>query len=621
MKRKIKVLIIIRMITLKTKELIKTIRDGSCDVKKIQKLIDEGADVNSIDDASELPLLFTTISFCKNFNVVKLLVKNGANVNSTNSHGDTIIMDILHDNDINNKDINNILFFIQKNININAKNSNGDTALIIIFKNQYAEIEDKIKGIELCINNGADINVKNNDGKTALFYACKQNKLNIVKLLLEKGADPRIGDDPNIPLEIAKEENFSDRINELLLTITGEKKVVAGKLWKGWSKYDSEKLEEIFNPEEANNYSYCPICLNYVRRESGCMYMKHNCSVESEYYHRKLYNIYKNSSGEINWCTICGRIAKGHSHYNLVSHDKIGLVLILLGDTSHEDCRIANGGGGLPEKMARFIALRKTAYGLQSEIDKITEKMAYNKLVEESWDAPLKAQFTNAAKQMLNSKSFTNFSHTIFPNSVAIEDSKEENYPNVKRPNSNSNLIPKLIEGSTITNKLTLDDGEAIQFRHRQPYGTMINGKIIDMMEGEEHQLTREGILYHITNNNTMFGTGEFGKCFASGEGCRALLYPEEVKDFIPLELYETYKKHFNKKFQRISAAAGGQGGGGKKQKKQITRKQKKMRGGNGNTNNEARGFFREATDAVCVLPTKKGGKRKLKLKTRKSKK
>jgi hypothetical protein len=87
-------------------------------------------------------------------------------------------------------------------------------------------------------------------------------------------------------------------------------------------------------------------------------------------------------------------------------------------------------------------------------------------------------------------------------------------------------------------------------------------------------------VIYKNINRNTMF---PYRKEFT--------LYPEEIKDFVSEDSYETYKKHFNKKF---AVAVGG---------RRSTRR--KQRGG------AQRGVLQEATQITCVrLPKTRGGAR-----------
>lgn len=52
-----------------------------------------------------------------------------------------------------------------------------------------AYLKNDIAKIEQLLDNGTDPNIKNKDGVTVLFWAAGDNKLQLIKLLVEKGAD------------------------------------------------------------------------------------------------------------------------------------------------------------------------------------------------------------------------------------------------------------------------------------------------------------------------------------------------------------------------------------------------------------------------------------------------
>ncbi len=62
------------------------------DTKLIKKLIEQGKDLNSIDELSGENLLFKMISF-SNEEMADLLIELGANVNNSNNTGKTILME------------------------------------------------------------------------------------------------------------------------------------------------------------------------------------------------------------------------------------------------------------------------------------------------------------------------------------------------------------------------------------------------------------------------------------------------------------------------------------------------------------------------------------------------
>ena len=61
-----------------------------------------------------------------------------------------------------------------------------------------------------------NINAQDKNGKTALQYACESQNLEVVKLLLEHGADQKIHSGDKTLLEIAKDANNNELMTILL---------------------------------------------------------------------------------------------------------------------------------------------------------------------------------------------------------------------------------------------------------------------------------------------------------------------------------------------------------------------------------------------------------------------
>ena len=84
------------------------------------------------------------------------------------------------------------------------------------FENFYKLIEqENIAEVEDCINDGFDLNARDEDGATVLFFAILQGNIEIVQLLLERGADANIvADEPAAsiftekPLDLAQQLRF-----------------------------------------------------------------------------------------------------------------------------------------------------------------------------------------------------------------------------------------------------------------------------------------------------------------------------------------------------------------------------------------------------------------------------
>lgn len=120
------------------KALLSAIQSGK--EAEVKKLISEGANVNSIDEVG-WPLLYAAIP-CKT-EILELLIKAGAKVNSSSTSGDTVL------------------------------------------SRACWQLNDP-KAIELLLKSGADVKANDN---SALFSAVEAGKLDFVKLLIKAGAD------------------------------------------------------------------------------------------------------------------------------------------------------------------------------------------------------------------------------------------------------------------------------------------------------------------------------------------------------------------------------------------------------------------------------------------------
>ncbi|RWS26719.1 Protein fem-1-like protein [Leptotrombidium deliense] len=119
-------------------------------------------------------------------NVLKCLVKYGANVNSVSDTGSTPARSACF---MTHLDI--VSYLMENGANILKPNFNGGTCLI-----------NSVQSVPLCellLKHGADVNAQDIQCKTALHYAIQEHRFETTKLLLEHGADPRIksryGDD------------------------------------------------------------------------------------------------------------------------------------------------------------------------------------------------------------------------------------------------------------------------------------------------------------------------------------------------------------------------------------------------------------------------------------------
>jgi ankyrin repeat protein len=560
---------------------------NSGDTAEVTKLIEAGANINIQDNTGATPLF--RASFNRHLDTIKVLISWGADINIQDNDGLTPIWTA-----IENGHTDVVKYLLLSRADINIPSNDGYTPFLVASENgdktALWDLIEYMGGIHFLFGDlGEIINHQNDDGETALFLASQEGHVNICRDLIEIViVDVNIPDnDDYTPLLVASENGYSDIVLALLdagadvyaknksgktaLDLATDSEIIAmlkekmegpQEAWKGFTQSDIEKFDIIFG-EGAENYSVCPICLEYVERSDACMYMKHDCSKGGGYYHNELYKKYRTSEGYISWCTICNRISKGHNHYQLGSvEEKNPVVLVLNSDPYEKDCSKTNGGGGLPEKLARFRRFREYALELQDDIDKKRKRYALNELVEEVWNAPLRRE-KKLLKSMAESKKW-NIPSNKFTKNTLTANASASAAPNIPF----TGKLPTKVEAGR-NNVMMNDNIPVIQFHHTQQDGSE-----------ETHGLSEETLIDFIKTKNTEFGTPDFGYCFMYPGSCDSKLHPEEVKEYVPKELYDDYKKHFNTKFK-------GQIGG----------------------SNED--ILHEATDAVCVI-VKKGGRRSI---------
>ncbi len=461
---------------------------------------------------------------------------------------------------------------------INKATHYGATPLYIASEEGHTEI------VKVLVSDSrTDINKAKQDGYTPLLIACYSGYLEVVKLLLTR---PDI--DKANAIEAARQKRFSDEINDLLL---GQPK--KRELWKGWTRSDVDRLNEIFDKTTAPNISLCPICLKTVTRDQGCMHMKHDCKALSGFYHKRLYDLYK-TAGKIHWCTICGRI--GYSQYGGdFYHYKLGQAKDGKPETHgptqvyDESCATRSGGGGIEEKIKRFYSIREMALSLNTPeyINILTDIEAKEKLVEAMWDAPLHiknprffgliGEKSKIAKNV-KAQSWITIPNTAFATTyetaTTTTNSQEAlQAPNAPIPPTHLDPIVHPEETEEFQNATILSDKDIIQFRHEG-----------NMHDKEGQQISQESF-FSMLQTNLINPTDEgYLKCWSySQEGdnkCNVKLYPREVRIALGLaeaaeegenadyrKLYELYRKKFNE------AEAGLTGGARKHRTRRRSRK------------------------------------------------
>lgn len=190
----------------------------------VKLLIEKGADINAKTNDGDTAL--HSAAMYGHYTVVKLLVEHGADVNASNSNNATPviraknlqIVKILSTKNIDlfardtlyrrtvlwyassSGDFEFVKYLLEKGLDANSSDYQGDTALMVATRAIKIGSEDKTSYIniaKLLIDHGANVNSQDNNGFTVLTLAVGIDSLNVQKVnyiryLLSKGADPKI---------------------------------------------------------------------------------------------------------------------------------------------------------------------------------------------------------------------------------------------------------------------------------------------------------------------------------------------------------------------------------------------------------------------------------------------
>jgi ankyrin repeat protein len=184
------------------------------DNKIAKELIKAGADVNIKDAVYGITPLMATHSNNGNdkLDLLKLLIQSGADVNAQPYSGVTALI-YISDRSHTPEMIEELL---KAGANINHQDAYGTTAL---FKasNHYSSFN---KIAIVLIKAGANVNIQDNNGNTPILLASMANKYELVKELINAGADFSIhyaSKGNKTIIELAKEGKFNKQITNLIL--------------------------------------------------------------------------------------------------------------------------------------------------------------------------------------------------------------------------------------------------------------------------------------------------------------------------------------------------------------------------------------------------------------------
>ncbi|MCR4623154.1 MAG: ankyrin repeat domain-containing protein [Alphaproteobacteria bacterium] len=128
------------------------------------------------------------------FDVVKLLIEKGADINAEDSFGCTALMEACS---CGHFDIAKLL--IENGADVNVKDEILRVTALMLANNKNRSEEDCIKIMKLLIENGADTEVENKLTRTVLLQAAIEGRFDIVKFLIKNGANILFAKNRHLP--------------------------------------------------------------------------------------------------------------------------------------------------------------------------------------------------------------------------------------------------------------------------------------------------------------------------------------------------------------------------------------------------------------------------------------
>ena len=145
----------------------------------VRYLIKNGADVNAKDNEGYTPLYYAIT--LEDMESAHILIENGSNVNERTE--ESTLFHIL----VAKGNLELVKLAVERGANINARDKDGLTLL------HYALAGRKTRIFKYLVKKGADIHVRDIQGLTILHYAAILGNFEVVKYLIEKkGFDPNV---------------------------------------------------------------------------------------------------------------------------------------------------------------------------------------------------------------------------------------------------------------------------------------------------------------------------------------------------------------------------------------------------------------------------------------------
>jgi ankyrin repeat protein len=164
------------------------------DVERVKELLKGGANVYQRARGGETALMIAASQ--GHLPVSEVLIKEGLDVDMISAHGLTALMMAASAHQTKM-----VAFLLKNGADPNCKGPLGCTALLLALEKRQcpdkAVKDDVVSTARVLVDQGADVNAKDKRGCTPLWLALMRGEADVVRLLVEKGADVNLAAGPS----------------------------------------------------------------------------------------------------------------------------------------------------------------------------------------------------------------------------------------------------------------------------------------------------------------------------------------------------------------------------------------------------------------------------------------
>lgn len=154
----------------------------------VQLLLDNGAEVNSKTASDHYTALILAAQH-ENSAVTKLLISAGADISAENGYGNTALHEACHAGNIEvAKEL------VAAGANVNAVNHKGSTPIHTLCYGESPGTHT-VEFLKFLLASGSNLDAADKRGMTPLLVCCTSGRVDLIEVLVEFGANPKVEDD------------------------------------------------------------------------------------------------------------------------------------------------------------------------------------------------------------------------------------------------------------------------------------------------------------------------------------------------------------------------------------------------------------------------------------------